>query len=167
MGSTPLPLPPPRTPCTTSSETLRPDLQTPRLLPPRAVRPPWPSLNSRSESLRLNLQAPSPALERLQRPTRGPRGRGRSSTSLSPRIRRTRTVCPNLLPSSSRRSRPTRVRLRMLRKLLPSILPSLGRHSRSSRRPKRELNWLEASYNSALNFSKVNHVLICWVFTLP
>merc|ERR1712025_200187 len=51
--------------------------------------------------------------------------------------KKTRTGCPSLLPSFSRRSRPTSLRSKKPRRLLPSTSPSLGRPSRSWRRLRR------------------------------
>merc|ERR1712098_665647 len=87
------------------------------------------------------------------------------------RIRRTRSACPNWLPSSRSRSRPTRSRLRKLRRLPPSTWPSSGRHSRSSRRLRSDQRWLKLNSLLLALFSKQYHLirkddLICFFIPL-
>merc|ERR1712108_116145 len=80
----------------------------------------------------------------------------------------TRTRCPTLLKSCSRRSRRTRSRSRRQRKSPPSTWLSSGRPSRSSRRPRTSTRWprlscllsgLDLSSNLARNLRCLDSML--------
>merc|ERR1712083_1126359 len=92
---------------------------------------------------RLSLLLLSPALERLQRPSREQNARPRSSPLLRERIERTKTACLIWLQNSKERSRPTNSRLKRLRRLLLSTLPSSARLSKNLRRLRnvQSLQW--------------------------
>merc|ERR1712228_232443 len=85
---------------------------------------------------RLNLLQLSLKLERLQRPSREPNARPRSSPLLRERIERTKIACLSWLQNFKERSRPTNSRSKRLRRLPLLILQSSVRPSKSLRRPR-------------------------------